>query len=411
MTPSAIKVAGGQKVWTPSAVEQALRDYTELYGPEWTAAAFSTSSAKWADRQDLVDRYYKGNSLRGGTAWPSLNTIKKIYGSITGARAALGLPANRPGPSKRRAAGAHAPIRDVRERVHTVVVERHADNRLSVEQVARAQAQTTKVKVERVVVAAPTDKRLLRQAERAEGRLAKTVESLREARGKLRDAKSRAEAATRTVKQLQGRLSVAESAAAALRSALDDAEAARSRDGDALAMKLMAEINGRAVDASAAQEREGELLAALVDADARVSELEAVVELVDRDELKRAATEVEQARGKVAEATAAKTDAERVAATAARERRAAVARAEAAERKAASETAQRAKLQEVLVGHARPLTPAQVEALREKGPQGPAIFGDAVKAVVKAQSKGERALLRDALRRAAAAAIGWADRL
>lgn len=413
MTPAPTKVAGGQKVWTRGSVEQHLRDYTDLYGPHWTAAAFSPSTAKWRDDPVSIERYYAGNP-RTGMAWPSLNTIKTFFdGSINHAREAIGLERNTPGPAKhRRAAGVAAPQRDVRERVHRVVVERTADNRLPESLSSDGKVRTVVERVvETVEIPAPGDRKLRRQTERAEARLAQATERLREARARARDAKTRATGALARVRTLEGRLRVSEDAARALRLALNDAEAARSRDGEGLANKLMAEMTGRAADASRAQEREGELHAALVEAEARVAELEGVVELVDRDELARAATEVEQARGRVAEAAAGRRDAEAAQGRAVRERRAAVARAEKAERAAASEKAMRSKLQATLTGHTRRLSPSEVEALREKGPQGPAVFGDAVKAVVKAQAKGEREALRAALRRAASAAIAWSDRL
>jgi predicted nucleic acid-binding Zn-ribbon protein len=402
----ATKSLGGQKVWTREQTEQALRDYITLYGDAITATCFSPSSAKWGDRQDLIDRYYAGNSLRGGCAWPSLNTIKTHYGgSFNTAREALGLPANTPGPSRsRRGAGLHGPVRDVRERVQTRYIERDARPAPS-----NGNGKPPKTRVERVIerVQAPDDKRLRKQATRAEQRLAKSVESLRAARGRLRDADAKARAAVRVSEGLRKRLSAvearlkdAEGQTPALRDALKVLERDRDRDLEAFA-------HAAETAREAAETAEAELTVAR----ARVDELEAALELSDPAEMARARGEVESARGQVADAVAKQHEAERVTGDAARERRIAEKRAEKAEKSARVSEAERVRVQAAITGHTKPLTMKQVDELRSKGPGGSMILMAAMKRVVLASSKGERETLRDALREVASAAIGWGDRL
>lgn len=77
MTSPALKARGGrQGTWTRETIIKALRRYAALYGDDFTAAAFSPSTAKWRDNgEEIIDRYYEGDP-ETGAAWPSLNAIK-----------------------------------------------------------------------------------------------------------------------------------------------------------------------------------------------------------------------------------------------------------------------------------------------------------------------------------------------
>lgn len=394
MTPGTTKVAGGQPVWTRDTIHKALRRYHELYG-ELTAACFNPSGGKWADRPELVERYYAGDP-ETGLAWPSLNTVKSFHdGSFNAARVAIGLEPNRPGPN-RRAAGKHAPIRDVRERVRMRVVERAADPRWG----ARLAGEP---RVERVEVPAPGDARLRKRVTTVERRMAKTVESLRAARKALAVARAARKTAEREAAAIAGRLRAAEAERATVAATVAAANRAEAEAASTSTLVSRELADTRMLVA----ERD----AALVEATARVEELQATVELMDPAQLEAARVEVEGARARVAAASAAQREAESRTVAAGVERRAAETRAVKAERAAARADGERRRVQEAVAGHARPLTPGEVEELRERGPQGPAVFMAAVKGVVQAQAKGERAKLRDALRRVAAAAVSWADRL
>src|SRR3954453_8440117 len=105
MTPAA-RAVGGQKVWTRDRIIQELRDYAELYGPDFTTAAFNPSVAKWRDDPESRERYLKGNP-KTGEPWPALNTIRKMFGGFNAARVAAGLQPNTPGPSPARPQRAH----------------------------------------------------------------------------------------------------------------------------------------------------------------------------------------------------------------------------------------------------------------------------------------------------------------
>lgn len=138
-----------RQIWTRERVIQALQDYAEVYGPYFTAAAFSPSTAKWRDELELVDRYRKGNPLHGNKPWPSLNAIKdKFDGSFNTARVAAGLEPNRPGPSRfhqKRPAGKHAPNRVIRDRVIVLPPKKSLD---ALKRADRAEARAGKAERE-----------------------------------------------------------------------------------------------------------------------------------------------------------------------------------------------------------------------------------------------------------------------
>lgn len=124
--------------WTKEQIVTALCEYEQCYGDDFSSAAFNPSLAEWRDRPDLAERYQQGNPLHGGKPWPSLNTIKRRFGSWNAARDAAGLSANRPGGA-RRPAGEHSPNRLVQHRV-VVLPSKKSRNALKRADVAEARA-------------------------------------------------------------------------------------------------------------------------------------------------------------------------------------------------------------------------------------------------------------------------------
>lgn len=380
MTPATRTVAGGRsRLHSRDTIIQALRDYAELYGDAFTTAAFNPSVAKWRDRMDLRERYLAGNP-RTGEPWPSLNTIKGEFGgSFNAAREAAGLEANRPGPSAgaKRAAGSVAPVRDVDDRVRVVVRER----------VLADPGQNVSTRDLRAAE---------RRAERAEAKLATVSERLTAARARARDA-------TTDLAKVRGRRD----------RAADDLKAMREE------LRDVGQSLGRALDRAETAETEsarlrGDLITTTEELDRVRVELERAEELrglADPAELEAVRVEVREARGAVAAARQAQLDAERRAGEARAAQRAAETARDRAERDAAREAGLRGEMTRALAGHDRPLTAAEMDELRTRGPSGPAVFTAAVKAVARAQARGGRGELIPALREAASAAIRWADRL
>jgi 5-methylcytosine-specific restriction endonuclease McrA len=220
VTPSATVRGGRQETWTRDRLIDALRRYAELYGPAFTASAFSPSTAKWRDDDDeTVERYYRGDPVTG-EPWPSLNAIKsKFGGSFNEARVAAGLPANRPGPSRRkRPDGAHRPVRDVSHAnaTRTVFVEKKGvdDERVAALErrleLAQQRARRLEEALERSRAArrarpkAKTvrvgDASAARARDRAVARLAEAREALQATRKEVTEARS---AATRMASRLE----------------------------------------------------------------------------------------------------------------------------------------------------------------------------------------------------------------
>lgn len=373
MTRSAIK-RDGRKVATHTrdTIVEALRRYEALYGGS-TSASFNPATAKWGDRDDLIERYYGPDG-----PWPSLNTIRGVFGTFNAAREAAGLPINKAGPNPRRVTGEHRPIRDVRE--HRIAVPSERTLTLA-RDLARAEARADRAEA---------------RAERAETRAARPVPAPVRVEERVRvERVERVKVKEKIIKVRDER------AIERLRTKLAD-EAARTRAADAQVAAAVRDLDlsrvaldaaGEAVasartdarEAERERERAEDRLAA---ADARVATL-----VAERDEaLGRAAEGAERA---LAEDFV----------------RAAERRADAAEERAAR--AERAMREQgaAVTGEARRLTRAEIDELRTNGPAGPQVLAEAIKAVAKARSRGSGVALVGALTQLASASIGWRDRL
>lgn len=337
----------GGQQWTRSAVTIALQQYVQAHGLPVTAACFSPSAAKWGARLDLVERYRAGNPVTGDP-WPALNSIKAPFdGSFTAALDAAGIPRNPSGPGKR-AANKHAPIRDLPE--------------------PPRQRQ-----------------RVIAGADPAE----------------LRAERRRADRAERQVEGLRARVEAASTKTKAAREALDAARA-RAREARTAATRMAARLErAEATIATLRGERRelrDELAAARRIAEAAAADVRVVRVPVDRVVTKTVVKTLPAPEQAVVDAV--------------REReRAAVARARAAERRADAADAAYLELVEAVDGSRRRLAPGEVEALRARGPAGPAVLADALKRLARARAAGGTHDLGVALRRVASAAVSWQERL
>lgn len=395
MTPANM-VAGA---WTreQETIRAALRDYAGLYGDDFTSAAFNPATAKWTDRPELIERYYLGNTARGGAPWPSLNTIRKTFGTFNAARESIGLEANRPGPRSKRAAGKHAPIRDVRER------------RVGPEFDTGARAAKA-APVVRTVVDDAEVKRLGKALAKAERALARETTKSMKAAERLHDARGRARTSASELRRKSEALAAAAAREDGLRAELA-VRVADARSGVAdrnRAERALAAAHATIEALASEHATEVARLAAALETAERGAEL---VELADPVELERVRTEVYEARDRVAVAVAAQRAAEEAMVAARRERQVAVAARQVAEREALAESTRRVAIQQAVTGHDRPLTADEVEQLRGRGPAGAPVFAAAVKAVARANATGAREPLRKALREVAAAALRWSERL
>jgi hypothetical protein len=376
MTPSATQARGGrQATWTRDNIITALKRYADLYGPDFTAAAFSPSTAKWRDEEYLADRYFEGDP-ETGARWPSLNAIKTPFGgSFNAAREAAGLPANKPGPAKgRRKAGAHAPVRDVKHVTRTIHVEKDGG-------------------AER--------ERAIRRAERAEAKVERLERELAEAKAKAR-AKAKPITKTKTkVKVVKERdldaLRAAKAQAKEARTAATRATSARER-AEAKAQTTITDLRAQVADLKR------EKLDALVSMRKALDEAEALKaqagEVVEVEVVREVEKVVERVIELPAPEQAVVDEALRAAMLAERAEAEAVKRAEKAEK-------DYMEIARAATGEARKLTAAELAELREGGPSGPAVFAEAVRGVVKAGAGSKYA----ALTAVASAAIRWRDAL
>lgn len=375
MTPPATagerRTGGPVARFTREKIIDRLKRYADLYGPDFTAAAFSPSTAKWRDEpQETIDRYYLGDP-ETGEPWPSLNAIKTPFGGFNAARAAAGLPPNKPG-QRRRAPGEHAPVRDVShaESTRTIFVPSTAkDGDL---EKARARIDKLERQLAEARAAKPATKTIVREKTKtvrvpdasATARLRARVERLEV---KLAEKTTEARDARSDATRLASRLERAEAATAA---ALAKGEEAVS-DAAQAARDLR-----KAEDALTASER---LLAAERAREPRVERK--VVEV---------GTGSEQAIAEAERERAARDDAERRAAKAEREYR---------------------ELAATVAGEPRRLTEDEMAALRADGPAGPQMLGRALTDLAAARKANSPTRLRVVLGQVAGAAIAWRDRL
>jgi hypothetical protein len=88
-----------------------------------------------------------------------------------------------------------------------------------------------------------------------------------------------------------------------------------------------------------------------------------------------------------------------------------MAAARAAEDRAAAAERRARELATLVCGEPRRLTRAELAALRDAGPTGPAVMANALRTLHRARAAGDRRGLTDALGDVASAAVGWRDRL
>jgi DNA repair exonuclease SbcCD ATPase subunit len=403
MTSSATKARGGrQATWPRDKIITALRRYAELYGPDFTASAFSPSTAKWRDEPEAVERYYAGDPDGIGT-WPSLNAIKSHFdGSFNAAREAAGLARNKPGPAKRRRAdGAHRPIRGVShaQATRTVYVPK-ADQAERLERLERKLARAedraarleldlersraskrggsaktvTKTKTKTKTVRVTDDAAVVRAEKRAESKVAKAEGKVAKAELKLAEARA-------TVDGVKRDLAEARSAATRL--------AARLERSEATITTLRAERRDLKREAEDATDSAAAAKTMLSQAQEALDATRAETRVVVRDAPEQA--EIDAARVEAREARAAQRDAEVRAARAEREYR---------------------ELAVAARGEERKLTKAELDEFRSDGPSGPALLAAALGELASVRKAGGNPTsMRGALRKIASAAVSWADRL
>lgn len=383
MTTSATKARGvRQGTYDRDKIIRALRRYAELYGPDFTAAAFSPSTAKWRDEPEWIDRYYAGDP-DGIGAWPSLNAIKREFeGSFNAAREAAGLPANRPGPSQRpkRAAGEHAPVRDVSHvgATRTVYVEKDSERtqgtlrRLERERDrARARVEVLEERLARRAPAAKTKTTTKTVRVTDDAAVTRARREADRAAASLADARVTVDEFKRDVSE--ARTSATRAASRAERAEAKVTEIREERRSLAAALK-------RADDRAAAAER------MLAQAEAREAALRAAPTVIEKDAPEQA--EIDSAREEARTARLAARESELARATAEREYR---------------------ELAVAARGDERKLTKAELAELRAGGPSGSAVLAAALREVAKAGPNKTK--LGAALLKVASAAIRWRDAL
>jgi chromosome segregation ATPase len=376
--------------WDRDSIIIAIQEWVATYGEPPRAADWNPSSAKWAGQLWRVERYRAGRA--DGSAWPALNTAKRPFGgSLTTAVVAAGFEPAKPGPRRRsdvdpeqaqralispegRAmlAAAIAQAREAERRVTVLEakLERAGERalRLTAERDAARRAGrsampagTPRIVRERVVDDAAVA-RAQRRAAAAEAKAAATVDG---ARGQIAEARMDAAEGRTAAKRMAAKLERAEATIATLR-------------GERRELKLAG--------------------------DRRADELVAAERLLERahaqaERVPDVATAREQAPG-AAEVRAAR-------AAAARDRRAA---AEAELRAARAERELRETVAAIR-GEARKLTTAELAELRTRGPGGPAVMAEALRALAAARRTNNPMRMQDALRRVAQAAVMWQERI
>jgi hypothetical protein len=387
MTLSANMTRGEQRQATSrDDIITALRRYAELYGPDFAAWAFSPSTAKWADREYAIERYYAGDP-ETGKAWPSLNAIKAAFGGFSAARVAAGLPANRPGPAKRRAKGEHRPIRGVSHAGATRTLIREVDGGESRRRAERAEAKA---------------ERLSRKVEKLEAKLAERPRATAPAKP-ITQTKTK----TKTVRVRDERALERERERAVKAQAKLEAKIAEAREAEKLARVDLAEARQAATRAASKLERAEATIHELradkreLRTAAEKAEDRAVAAERERDVLRERKPERIVVREESPEAAAVRL-AETTAERAERDAHAAELRAARAER-------EYMELAAAVKGEARKLTAAEISELRARGPAGPVLVKNAIAAYIKAGRNPTA--LRAALTKMASAAITYRERL
>ncbi|MEA2282737.1 MAG: Homing endonuclease associated repeat [Solirubrobacteraceae bacterium] len=348
---SSARFAGGPRVrrWTRELIIAKIREWNDRYGEPPSSADWNPSLARWRAQEWRAERYREG-------VWPSTNAAKRPFdGSFDAAVRAAGLEPRRPGP-RRRPAGAARP--DVAQR-------------------------------------GPAPPRALE-------------DELAETHDRLRGAEARADA-------LERRLARAELRAERAEDQIGDAarrrRASRAADqaGRARRSREQAKVSERAVRADTVDRLE----AAVADADARVRASDDQAEAASRDasDARRSGYAAEL---RAVEAEARAEAAERLAAlhaAADRDVEATLHAAEAAEARARAAERSARELATLVCGQPRRLTTAELAALRDGGPSGPAVLAGALKTLARARADADRVALDAALADLASAAVRWRDRL
>ncbi len=350
MTPSA-KNAGGGRVtrWTRELIIEKIREWNDRYGEPPCSADWNPSLARWRAQEWRAERYREG-------VWPSTNAVKRPFdGSFDAAVRAAGLEPHRPGPRRRLPREAVPAVEQRGPGVPRAV----ADELLAAEERARL-AEAHAAALERRLAAAE------RRADRAEDKVGDARRRARRASeqaGRARRARERTRVSARETRELtldQVEQVVAD-ADARVRASEDQAEAAAHDAYEARRSARAAET--RAADAQARAEAAVRLEAAA------------------RAELESEGMGAAWAAARAAEARAAE-----------------------AERRAR-------ELASLVCGEQRRLTAAELRALRDGGPSGPAVLASALKALGRARAARDRTGLATALGEVASAAIRWRDRL
>jgi hypothetical protein len=398
MATSALARGGRQAtVSTRDNIIEKIRRWVELYGSPPRAADWNPSSAKWTASEEWRVERYRAGDPETGEPWPSLNAAKKPFGgSLNEAIRAAGFEPNKPGPPNRRTAveridhvqmdpavrvamaAAHQDVKAAGKRVEQLermleraragsarlIEERDAARRVAsrTRVVTRTKTKTkTKVVHKGVSDAALVKERerSARAVERVEARLADAREALEAARAAEKEAKA---SATRAASKL-------ERAEATIHSVREDKH-------DAIAEAKRAGIAEDVAVAELAAARE------------EIARLRADTRVIVKDAPEQAAIDAA-----LAEAAQARRDAHR------------------SEVKAAEAERGYRELAVAVTGEERRLTEAEVKELRDKGPAGPAVLADALKALAKARATNSPVLLRAALTKVASAAVSWRERL
>src|SRR4051794_7871994 len=350
MAPSA-QIAGGRRVrrWTRDTIIAKILEWEARYGEPPCSADWNPSLARWRAQEWRAERYHDGD-------WPSTNAAKRPFGgSFSAAVRAAGFEPHRPGP-RRRGPGVARPAVAPR----APLPPRSVDDELAraADHVDAADARVAAL--ERRLAAA---ERRAERAEQALGDARRLARRASEREGRARRARDRVQVAERQVRSVAGERieEIVANADARIRAALDQAEAA-GRDACA-ARRAQLDAEHRAADALARASAADRLGAAA------------------RAELASAGTGAAWHAAHEAEARAAE-----------------------AERRAR-------ELAALVCGEPRRLTAAELDALREGGPSGPAVLAAALRSLGRARARGSTPELDAALAALASAAVRWRDRV
>jgi len=360
--------------WDRDSIIIAIQEWVATYGEPPRAADWNPSSAKWSGQLWRVERYRAGRA--DGSPWPALNSAKRPFGgSLNAAIVAAGHEPAKPGPRRRRDVDLEQAHRaqispEGRAMLAAALAQaREAERRIAlleaklvrIAKPAVNAAVKPKVVRERVV----DDAAVARAQRRAAGVEAKAAATVSAAREQIAEARMDAAEARTAAKRMAAKLERAEATIGTLRGERRELKAGQDRLADRLtaAERMLERARG---------------------------EVERMPEVVTVRAAAPGAAEVRGARAAAARDRRAAADAELRAAHAERELRETVA---------------------AVRGEARKLTTAELAELRTKGPGGPAVMAEALKALAAARRTQNPMRMQDALRRVAQAAVTWQERI